>query len=261
MFRIELLDNENLEVFARPHPIAFLDLYLIWLFYITAGVVLLVFRDYIGQSLAGAYFLEPILQHISLLKLATIVNIVILFFVFLIPSVFFAFYKINFHWILVTFFFSALMLILAIFTNLEPHIIYTIPVAISLFCILQIEFYRRSHYFFITDRRLVFVRNYFFMAKYVVESYYHHITNLVLKQTFAERCFRCATIIPIMTSGMNLGSEVMELRAGLLFFGFAAQREKKLPRAIPFLCFYSVKRAEQLMSMITPKIVNPMYRM
>jgi hypothetical protein len=256
MNKLNILEDEIVEKSIKPHPIAFMDLYLVWLYLFGIGFMILLCRDMWGGAFASLEIVKWFRDYISEAKLAMVINNLIGFFTLFIPALFFAFSKINIHWIFLTLLYGAGMIVLSVFTDITPFVIYLIPMVLGFVGLSQVEFYRRAHHFYITNYRLIFIRTYKLMTRYTVESYYQHISNLVLKKTLFENLFGCGTIIPIMTSGMNLGSEIIELKAGILFMGFGAKREKKLPRAIPYLCFYSVFRPEEIMSLLTPKVAE-----
>ena len=256
MDKLNLIEDETVEKSIKPHPVAFIDLYLVWFYVLGTGLLVLLCADMWGGALASWEIVTWFKDYISEVKLALVINNLIGFSALFIPALFFAFSKISIHWIFLTILYGAGMVLLSIFTDITPLVIYLIPMVLGFVGLSQVEFYRRAHHFYITNYRIVFMRTYKLMTRYTVESYYQHISNMVLKKTLFENLFRCGTIIPIMTSGMNLGSEIIELKAGILFMGFGAKREKKLPRAIPYLCFYAVRRPEEIMTRITPKVAE-----
>jgi len=254
MDKFKILDDEIVEKSIKPHPVAFIDLYLVWFYLFGIGLIVLLCRDLWGGALASLEIVKWFKDYISEIKLALVINNLIGFIVLFIPALFFAFSKISIHWIFLTLLYGVSMILLSLLTEITPFVIYLIPMVLGFVGLSQVEFYRRAHHFYITNYRLIFIRTYKLMTRYTVESYFQHISNMVLKKTLFENLFRCGTIIPIMTSGMNLGSEIIELKAGILFMGFGVKKEKKLPRAIPYLCFYTVKKPEEVMSLITPKV-------
>ncbi len=256
-YRLHLLSNEKIEREARPHFIAFIDLYFIWAALILISLIGLSFKGAMTNAVNGTFFKEFVISipaDRTELVLCSLIN----FLVALIPVRYMSYYKITARWIYLIMGICGISLILSIFSNLSPNIIYALPHAIGFLGISQVEIYRRAHKFFVTNRRLVFVRDYIIMTKDDTTMYYTHINSVTLKQTTLEAFFRCGTVIPVTSSGMNLGEEIQQMNPGLFFFGFSTGRGKLLPRAIPFLCFYSVSRPHEVRRLIDEKCAKGM---
>ncbi len=234
---VELLDGEEVLVETRPHPVAFADHHVFWIVLAVAGAIGLVASRVTGFGNPG--FAVAIALWCLVVGLVQTLG------------------RISFWWIAAALFVAAAAVVPAVLDLLPIERAALVPVVFGLLAEGMLESYRRAHRFFVTNRRLVFTRQFLFLPYNAVDAYYPHITNLVTKQTIFERMVGAGTVIPVMSSGLNLGSEVVGVAGGFLFFSLAGGREKRLPRALPFLCFYSVRSPAEVAKHAATIITSP----
>ena len=247
---LELMDGERLEFSSRPNPLAFIDLYLIWILIAVVSVAAFLLREAAYVWVSGS-FLRFLIDERTRQEALPLLYAMLFLILAVLPIVLFAYYKVAVRWIWLVIILSVGSLLLSVLTDLPPAAIYAVVPAAALLGLSQVELYRRAHRFYLTDRRMVFSRHYPLMTDTETDVYFRHVNSVTVRRTHLDRIFGAGTVIPVMSSGMNLGSEVMELRAGMVLFSLATRKEKYLPRAVPFLCFYSIRgfdRARKLLS-------------
>ena len=233
---LELLDDEQILVETAPHPVAFADHHLFWALMAVAGAV--------GHAVAEVSGLGEPAFMVACAVWCVLVGLVR------------TLRRISFWWITAAVLVAAGTVLPVLLALPAAGRAAVVPVIPALIAEGLLEAYRRSHRFFVTNQRLVFVRRFFLLPHTSVDAYYHHVTNLVTKQTMLERLVGAGTVIPVMSSGLNLGSEVVGVAGGFLFFTLAGGREKRLPRALPFLCFYSVPVPTKVARFVATSITN-----
>lgn len=261
----------------QPHPVAFADLWAVWTLYLALAILFMVLRAQIGPAIAETGLGSLLARIMNPALIPALLNVVLFTLVSLSGAIWLAFLRINLWWLVLPVLVGVVLIALTV-TSIEaagaaaaneagaqgaaarqpggPWWLFAIPGGIALLAMSQIELYRRGHRFFITNRRLVFERRYFLAPYTTVEAYYPHITNLVTKQTALERTVGAGTVIPVMSSGLNVGSEVMTMSGGILFFSVSASKEKKKPRALPYMSFYAVRAPHDVAANIGPHITG-----
>lgn len=270
MARFSLAAGEEIEREMKPHPVAFADLWAVWSIYLALTVVFMLLRTEIGPAIAVTGLGEVLARFLNPALIPALFNAVLFTLVSVSGAIWLAFLRINLWWLVVPIIIGLIMIVLVV-TNAGGTAatgvgedrapggawwVYAAPGGVAIVALSQIELYRRGHHFYVTNRRLIFERRYAFAPYTTVESYYPHITNLVTKQTALERVFGAGTVIPIMSSGLNVGSEVMTLSGGILLFTVSASKEKKKPRALPFLSFYAVRHPHEIAAAVGPHITG-----
>ncbi len=251
-----LQSGEHIEMTKYPGVAAFIDLYLIWFTLIIVSCISLSFTDFVVYDLLPRKVVAFLLERLPMGKIQVIVFSLLNFFIILVPAVILSYYKITMRWLFMILGIMVVTLVLSCATNIPQKVLYAIPFAIGIFGVSQVEIYRRTHRFYITSKRIVFSRQYYLMNSTSFSMFFNHINSVQTQQTYLERLFGCGTVIPITSSGENLGTEVMELKAGVIFMGFSGSRDKKMPRAIPVRCFYSVYRPHEVEQVLVGKVAG-----
>lgn len=261
MARFTLSANETVERELQPHPVAFADLWAIWTAYLLIALFFLLLRNEIGPAVAGTGLGQFLARFLESTVVPGLLNVVLLTLATVSGAVWIAFLRINLWWLLLPVLIGVGMVVILFTVDSAREAggtawLYLIPAGVSILAMSQIELYRRGHHFYVTNRRLVFERRYPLAPYTTVEAYYPHITNLMTKQTALERLLGAGTVIPVMSSGLNLGSEVMSLSGGILFFTVSSSREKKKPRALPYMSFYAVRNPHEVAGLIGPHVTG-----
>lgn len=243
--KIKLLDNEKVGRILHPHPFAFYNMYLIWIYVILVSAVFLTYSAKIG-SLVGNPVAKasgpvkslvdvlntPLIQIIpyvgdlakdankylnSLLSKAnrfsnkyTVISVWLL--VLIVSSIAVSVVRISWKWILILAGVGVASIALVLYFKLRPEYTYYIAAAISLVGMLFVELYRRAHTFYVTNYRIITELDFAGYKKNELE--YSKINNLLLEQSFIGRIFNFGTIIPVTASGLGMGEDMSAVTVG-----------------------------------------------
>lgn len=256
MRQLALLPDEEIDLSLKPHPVAFIDLYVTWLLLAGLGLSFLAWADGPAGALVDSPVFRVLLRNRSPRQATLLLEALAFTIVGCVVFAGVAFVRTNILWVLAPVASGLGMIGLTAASDPGRIEVLLLPVMVALAAISQIEFYRHAHSFHVTNRRIVFERRYALAPHVLTDAYYPHITNLTVRYTMLERLVGAGTVIPVMSSGMNLGSEVVTVAGHLILFSFGASREKRVPRALPFLCFYAVREPEQVSSRIAAYVTG-----
>lgn len=224
---LHLTEGEKILKTTYPHFLAMLHLYLIWLYLGAVGIVCIGFRGDImrwiyqwpqGQSL----------QHIIYFAMWSLVIVV--------PAIVVTIFQINWRWLFLSVnlcaagvavhFYEAQIYqllrdgvwsceparhawqIMSAYLPLRPQaqeMENYLLILVSLIGLICSNSYRRSHRYYITNRRIV--TRFGFLAKRERDLIYSKVDDLIVHQSILGRIFDFGTIIPISASGIGTGSD------------------------------------------------------
>ncbi|MGQ9719558.1 MAG: hypothetical protein ACUVWK_06970 [Nitrososphaerales archaeon] len=202
---LKLIKDEELVESLKPHPLAFLDFFMIFSYMMLAGGVFVLYRAQILEWLG----------QISLIGLAKEQLFVLLWGVFIVlPFLALALLKITWRW----FFFALIMVVVGIaivwINNSLPSYYMQLPsILAGAFGFVFTEFYRRGHTFYITNLRIISELS--FLSYKKREMVHGKIVDLVLTKGLLGRLFNYGTIFPITASGFGLGEDLAAVTAGM----------------------------------------------
>ena len=146
MDKKELMKGEKIIKKIRPHPFAFLDLYIIFSYLILMGLVFVNNYDFISSLIPILDTLLPWLTFNLFWWLSLII-----------PSIVISLFKINWRW-------CALFMLLGIILNILQVVVpldsefKTMNLLLIFFSVVGMvisEVYRRSHHYVLTNKRLI----------------------------------------------------------------------------------------------------------
>jgi len=221
----ELLNEEKVEKRLSPHPLSFMGLQSLCIFLIGWGLIfgwLVNFSDFRGL------FINQLLG-LAVWGLVLLVVGVIASILKVLWRIFFLYLSVVLVALLLVWWFNAL-------DAMEVFLpVYTVVVSIIGF--LLVEWFRRSHKYIISNKRIVFKGG--IVTKEQRTLRYDKITDINTKQSILGQIFSFGTIIPISQSGFGLGSDQSFAGGGVsgggnkkvgLFGFFGGGREVQTPR-------------------------------
>jgi len=234
---LKLLEDEKILNKLHPHPLAFYDMYAIWLYVIVLTALFVLFGKELSSYVLSNFQIFNLLQETtkgldsSFLSDLPVIGSVIattdgiakflsknalvglwllcLFF----SSMVIAVLRISWRWVFILLGVGIASIAITQWLELAVVSTYYIAIILSLFGILSVEFYRRAHTFYITNYRIVTELNFGGYKK--DELNYDKINNLVLDQSVIGKMFNFGTIIPITASGLGMGEDSAAVTLGM----------------------------------------------
>ncbi|MEM2873551.1 MAG: PH domain-containing protein [Nitrososphaerales archaeon] len=249
---LKLNEDEELVKSLRPHPLAFVDFFAIFLYLL---IVSLIFVFYKEQILAW-------LESISLLGLLKDQLFTLLWgALIVVPFLAIAILKITWRW----FFFALILVItgvaIVLFYDVPSYYMQIPSIIASIIGLILTEFYRRGHYFYVTNQRIISELR--FLSYKRRELTYGKINDLALTKGVLGRIFNYGTIFPITASGFGLGQDLAAVTAGM---GVASKkgvgggvavsggRTVSIPRGRSSYVLFGVRRPEEVYEIISKHI-------
>jgi hypothetical protein len=249
---LKLNEDEELVKSLRPHPLAFVDFFVIFLYLL---IVSLIFVFYRGQILAW-------LEGISLLGLLKDQLFTLLWgALIVVPFLAVAIFKITWRW----FFFALILVItgvaIVLFYDVPSYYMQIPSIIASIIGLILTEFYRRGHYFYITNQRIISELR--FLSYKRRELTYGKINDLALTKGILGRIFNYGTIFPITASGFGLGQDLAAVTAGM---GVASKkgvgggvavsggRTVSIPRGRSSYVLFGVRKPDEVYGIISKHI-------
>ena len=195
-------EGETILAALKPHPMAFLDFYVLFSYLFSIGLIFYLFHGQITEALAGfvpfGWGREGIYMVLWLVCLV-------------LPFLVVAILKITWRWLLLS---VGIAGVGAIFNYVFSwiHSMQLLSVAVGLVGFLFVDVYRRKFSFYITDQRIVIELNFFGEKRR--ELSYSKISDLIVERSFLGRLLNYGSIIPISESGLGLGEDFSAASVG-----------------------------------------------
>lgn len=249
---IKLNEDEELVKSLRPHPLAFVDFFAIFLYLLIVSLIFVFYRE---QILAW-------LESISLLGLLKDQLFTLLWSAFIVvPFLAIAILKITWRW----FFFALILVItgvaIVLFYDVPSYYMQIPSIIASIIGLILTEFYRRGHYFYVTNQRIISELR--FLSYKRRELTYGKINDLALTKGVLGRIFNYGTIFPITASGFGLGQDLAAVTAGM---GVASKkgvgggvavsggRTVSIPRGRSSYVLFGVRKPDEVYEIISKHI-------
>jgi len=282
---LELLDGEQVIRTLKPHPFAFYDMYLIWMWVIFLSVLFLNYGSFIltytfdplavvskyvptkmvsdNWMLKAIPGVDSVADSVSstvspALTLAQSYSSIALWVcTLLLSSLLISAFKIEFKWVLAMVGVGVLSSATAYYLDLKPEAAYYFAIIYSFFGMFLVELYRRAHTFYITNFRIVTEVN--FITHKRNELSYDKINNVVLDQGLIASIFNFGTIIPVTASGLGMGSDFSSVSVGgagpvkgNIFLGgqITGGRSIQTPRVRSMYSLFGVKDPDEIHKII-----------
>lgn len=194
---IELRRDEKIIKQIKPHPLAFTDLYSIFLYLIIINILFLIYYQDITNWLLKLPIVGWIPQLQAYLTLTAWSLSIIL------PFLAIALLKATWKWFIL----SLIAMILGIIFKFKFQIPEQAPaIIIGLIGLSLVEMYRKGHTYYITNQRIITELK--FITQKQKEFSYSKLNELIVKQGIIGRIFNIGTIIPITATSLGLGEDI-----------------------------------------------------
>lgn len=244
MQSIDLNKGEKIESVLSPHPLSFMKLQSVCIFLIVWGVVVwwLVNASQFNTVLMSNAWFPIILWGLVLLLVGVIIALVAIRW-----SIFFLY--------LAIFIGAVAVLLWQNWLSSSALFIPLYSVAASIIGFLCVEVYRRSHRYFITNQRLVFLGGVLTRRSRAIR--YDKIAEFNTEQGILGQIFGFGTIIPVSESGLGLGSDKTFAGGGvgggsrIKLFGFAGGgKDVTVPRSRSFYELFGVYPFKEILKVV-----------
>ncbi len=237
-FEMKLARGEELLVDARPHPLAFAGLYLIYGYILLVGILL-----WTGAFKVQLPPIIPVEGELLVLWLSLVVPLVIASLI-----------KISWRWALI----SIVLAAASTYVGYSGYPSWIPEVAFGLVGILSVDFYRRGHRYYVTNRRIVMEKRFLSVRKR--ELPISKINDVVVEIPLLGRIFNFGTVIPLTASGLGVGEDLAlagtSVKVNRFEVGVAGGRGVNVPRARTFLALYGIPDPDKVSSVISSLIVG-----
>jgi hypothetical protein len=236
---LKLFQDERLLREIKPHPLAFWDMYLVWVWIIVVSLLFMSYGEEFARplrpwlSLTGGF--EEASSSISGLQqgmpplpinvnpvfnaykgvggvlspfnsfMAAYGQAVVWFLAIVMSALAMSVLKIQWKWVFQMACVGALSIFLSAYFGMPASGAYYFGVLFSVLGAASVEVYRRAHTFYITNMRIVTEVD--FTSRKRNELTYDKVNNVVLEQDLLGSLFGFGTIIPVTASGLGMGSD------------------------------------------------------
>jgi hypothetical protein len=281
-----LLKDEKIVKEMMPHPLAFYELYIIWVWVIVLALVFAVFGSELSKitgnplSIFSGYmswmtapkdnmlikkinFLAPIEGLNDFVSpfdkfIRDYADIGLWISVLLTTAVPVSVIRIEFKWGPVMLAVGVLSVAATVVLGIDPKYSYYFSILLSFGGMYLVELYRKAHVFYITNRRIVTEARIIFQKSN--ELSYDKINNIVLEQSIVGRLLGFGTIIPVTASGLGMGADAAAVTVGaqgsmadnLLVSGqVTGERSIQIPRTRSMYALFGVANPEEVRNIIS----------
>lgn len=194
---IELRRDEKIVKQLKPHPIAFTDLYSIFLYLIIINILFYIYY----QDITNWLLKLPIVGWIPQIK--DYLTLTIWGLSIILPFLVIALIKAVWKWFIL----SLITVILGAIFKIKLQIPEQAPaIIIGLIGLSLVEMYRKGHTYYITNQRIITELK--FITQKQREFSYSKLNELIVSKGIIGRIFNVGTIIPITATGMGLGEDI-----------------------------------------------------
>lgn len=289
---ISLLKDEQIIKKTHPHFLSMLYLYVTWGYLTAVGLLFIFYQREITSWIGDLPFTQagnlPLFAYFALWAA-----------VILIPSLVVSFKRINWSWGflaialigsgIASFWYRQEIIPQAFFEStvaleIQAHLVQLVPsfpldkfwqreqihnillIAIGIFGIISSDAYRRSHRYYLTDRRLV--AHFGFVSSSERDLLYSKVDDLIVQQSFIGRLLGFGTIIPISASGIGTGSDQVFAFVGgegklpmgpTMSVSLGGGKSVTIPRAPSFYSLYGVARPDRLKNIMIQEMEKREY--
>ncbi len=237
-FEMKLARGEELLIDVKPHPLAFAGLYLIYSYILLVGILL-----WTGVLRIQLPPIVPVEGRILVLWLSLVVPLVIASLI-----------KISWRWALI----SIVLAATSTYMSYSGYPSWIPEVAFGLAGILSVDFYRRGHRYYVTNKRIVMEKKFLSVRKR--ELPINKINDVVVEIPLLGRIFNFGTVIPLTASGLGVGEDLAlagtSVKVNRFEVGVAGGRGVNVPRARTFLALYGIPDPDKVSSVISSLIAG-----
>lgn len=179
----------------KPHPISFIELYLISTYIIVFSIILRFYVNEIVEKIIenmGKPFFPIDYMPIIVWATITILPFIVMFIA-----------KSSMKWLLIGIFTIVIPIVIKFKFGIEES---TLTLIMGIIYFTMSNMYRNAHTYYITSERII--SEYKFLREKSREINYQYITDVVVEKGIIGRIFNVGVIIPISTAGLGLGGEI-----------------------------------------------------
>ncbi len=255
-----LMEDEELLLEARPHPLAMTGLMLFWLFILGLGVIFIIYYPWISNKLAGSIGFEFPGRDFVVKHAYNAVWIIAL----LVPLVVMAIFRINFGYVFTLF--ALIIISIVLRWKIEPmlgleagrhsHLENYLLIAAGALGVLGVEIFRRGHRYYITNKRIV--ARFGNLKTSERSTLYSKIDDLILQVSLLGRLFNFGTVIPVTSTGLGMGQDMAiagagagagKMGAGAGIFA-AGGKAKNVPRELSIYVLYRIPDPDEARNLV-----------
>ncbi|MCR6668877.1 MAG: PH domain-containing protein [archaeon YNP-WB-040] len=192
---VKLREGEELILKLKPHPIAFMELYITGLYVAIASIIARIYADELALKVSKLLGLNIVpIGYMSTLVWA---------FAIMIPFIVMFIAKSSIKWLAA----GLVIVIASIAIKFETGISEsTSSLFMGVIWLALSNMYKNAHTYYITTDRII--SEYKFIREKTREISYQYITDLVVEKGVIGRILNVGTIIPVSTAGLGLGGEI-----------------------------------------------------
>jgi hypothetical protein len=275
---LSLLDGEKLILGLRPHPLAFWDMYLTWVWVILLSIMFIFWGSIVAEYSTGplvlatssvrgltSYLPDPlkvvdgfVVQAGSFSRSYSPVAAWVV--ALIVSAALVSVLKISFKWVGLMAALGLVSVGLSYYFQLPPEASYHFGILLSLVAMSFVEVYRRAHRFYITDRRIVTEVRFGGVKRN--ELSFDKINNIVLDQDLIGSLFDFGTIIPVTASGLGMGSDISAVSVGTqgqlggipLNAQVTGGRTVQTPRVRSMYGLFGVTKPEEVQKIVSERL-------
>jgi hypothetical protein len=192
---VKFREGEELILKLKPHPIAFMELYITGVYVAIASIIARIYADELALKVSKLLGLNIVpIGYMSTLVWA---------FAIMIPFIVMFIAKSSIKWLAA----GLIMVIASIAIKFETGISEsTSSLFMGIVWLALSNMYKNAHTYYITTDRII--SEYKFIKEKTREISYQYITDLVVEKGVIGRILNVGTIIPVSTAGLGLGGEI-----------------------------------------------------
>ena len=239
---MNLREKEIVLMEIQPHPIAFMDLYIIFLVPILINIYLIFKANYIVGSILQILNAELLSEDQMKMIIWTLMNIFPFIIMFLVKS--------AVKWLLI----GSLMTIVAIIIKIQYGVSCEIlGIIFGIAGLGLTNTYRKAHKYYITNERIVM--EFKFIRHKHREIELRDIRELIVEKGIIGRILDVGTILPITSSGLGIGEDISMIggagKIKNINIGIGAGRTIKVPRGRSPYTLFGVKKPLKIKELIS----------
>jgi len=255
-----LLNDEELILETRPHPLAMTGLMLFWLFIMALGVLFIIYYPWLSQELAGSIKYDFPGKDFIVDNTYNAIWVVAL----LVPLLVMAIFKINFRYVLTLI--ALIIISIVLRWKVEPlmdldagrhsHLENYLLILAGALGVFGVEVFRRGHRYYLTNKRIV---AYFGNIKTSERStLYSKIDDLIVQVSLLGKLFNFGTVIPVTSTGLGMGQDMAiagagagagKMGAGAALFA-AGGKAKNVPRELSIYVLYRIPDPDEARNLV-----------
>lgn len=255
-----LMEDEELLLETRPHPLAMAGLMLFWLFIMAVGVFFMIYKPWFSQEVENLLKFDFPGRDFIINHTYNVMWVLAL----LVPLVVMAVFRINFRYVLTLIALIGISILLR--WKVEPtleldpgqhaHLENLLLIAAGAMGVFGVEIFRRGHRYYLTNKRIV---AHFGNIKTSERStLYSKIDDLILQVNLLGKLFNFGTVIPVTSTGLGMGQDMAiagagagagKMGAGAGLFA-AGGKAKNVPRELSIYVLYRVPDPDEARNLV-----------